>query len=345
MPEIAATLIDHRQLLIGSGLLAGCIVAMLVWRVYTRWRRTRPSPYNLMQVSAQRQLAPFRIQPQAQRSTNQIYELVLATQTPTAAALAHKQASDMEPAAEAPRLTRVTYTNLTARQRRAVHRQAQLDYKQARGTAHRTLLEASRQRLEGDLRQVETEIQRLREQMQSLETQHQAELRAALELYLVRHRFDEVPGIGSALKARILAATNARTLADLYRADTVPGVGEGRMAAIAAWIEQTRHQMPALLAQPFPGRDPIDQRFYQQKSDLQNTLSQRQAQAEVLRQRMTVLDQHLDALKAVTPQTFQEAASGHQEAQRAAMQYTIGLFAEWEPVPTWFQEIVERKTG
>ncbi|MCC6170288.1 MAG: hypothetical protein IT329_23920 [Caldilineaceae bacterium] len=246
---------------------------------------------------------------------------------------------------EAPRRAAVTYTALTGKQRKAIRRQAQLDYERARGSAHRKLLEETRRQLEQKQAQIDAEMQRIRQQLQALEAQYQADLRTALELHFVRDRFDQVPGIGSALKARILSATNARRLADLAAADTVVGVGESRMAAITAWIADARRQMPTLLAQPFPGRGPIDQRFHEQKSSLQHALAQCQTRSASLHRRMAALDQHLNALKTVTPQTFVEAASGSQTAQQAALHYTAGLFAEWEPVPGWFREIVEGRAA
>lgn len=78
-------------------------------------------------------------------------------------------------------------------------RQAEADFARARGTAHRMLLEASRRQVEVGLRQQEDKGLRLRRELETLERQHQAELRAALELYFVRDRFNEVPGWFQAL--------------------------------------------------------------------------------------------------------------------------------------------------
>lgn len=243
-----------------------------------------------------------------------------------------------------PIMTRIiSYMDMNRKQRAALRKQAQFDYEQARGSSHQRILLDARKRIEQEKQKQEGQVKDLQRQLDTANSSHQAELRRALEQHIINTRFVEVDGIGNSLKTRIFDAIHPKSFADLRYAATVPGVGESRMAAIEVWLSQCNQQMPTLLAQSFPGSDAINQRFSSQKNLLQKNREQTQASLTILGQKIAEIDRHLSWLNTVSVQTYAEAAEGKADAQAQVARHTMGVFAEWEPIPTWFKKILDGK--
>jgi hypothetical protein len=238
----------------------------------------------------------------------------------------------------------VPFEQLNRNQRNALRRQAKQEYRQVRGYTHLSVLMDGYKRLAAQRAQTDTARRNMEEQLQALEHQQRSELQAALEYHLLRARLDEVEGIGEGLKARILSETGARTFAELQRAESISGVGESRRTAIDSWIRQYQEQLPQLLAQPFPGRIPIDRKYTEQIGAIRRAVEHQRQIAGELQRRLSELEPHIGWLSAITPQTYANAAAGSADAQAAAARFTLGLFAAGEPAPEWYRALSPAST-
>jgi phosphoglycolate phosphatase-like HAD superfamily hydrolase len=230
------------------------------------------------------------------------------------------------------------FKRLSFKQRRALAQQAGRDYKSARGYAHLTMLQDVQKRLQKELAESKQRMQQAQQQLASITSQQQDALRKLLERHLIHDRFEEVVGIGPAMKQRILLETNPHRLDDLQRARLVSGVGDARLAAIQQWVHARKQELPALLQKPFPGSDQLSQHYQLRIAGLQQEIQQCQQQLLQIEQRLQMLAPHIDSLKQVQPQTYVRAAQGDGHAQADVWRFSTGLFAEWEPVPSWFKE-------
>lgn len=240
---------------------------------------------------------------------------------------------------------RVRPAKLTRQQKAAIVRQARLDYEQARGYAHHQILEKARNRLQMQLNQTQENIRRCNQTVRALEEQRQHELIQQLEYHLIHDRLDEVAGIGSALKHRILTTLHARRLHDLQRAHLVSGVGQNRQYDINQWIRQYTQRLPQMVNEPFPGRDMIIKKYQIQITEAQRALETQRTQQTVLAQKLALIEPHYAWLHAIDAKTFEKAALGIDADRSELARYTVGLFAEWEPIPDWFKEIADEGVG
>lgn len=232
---------------------------------------------------------------------------------------------------------------LSRQQKAAVIRQARLDYEQARGYAHYQILEKARKQLQKALEQTRSTIKEQTQKVPALEAARQHELLQELEHRLLQTRLDEVPGIGQALKQRILTTLHARRLSDLHQAYTVSGVGENRQYEINQWIHQYTQRLPQLVNEPFPGRETIIKKYESQIAETKRALAEQQRRETTLVQRLATIEPHYTWLQTIDAQTFEKAALGVSDDTTAITRYTIGLFAEWEPIPEWFKAIMNEE--
>lgn len=311
-------------------ILLGTFICFLLWMRRRRSQRSNvptsaaaykqsvPKQYTLIDTSAS-------VNP-ARRKKGATSEPATQTATPTIA-------------------VRVRPAKLTRQQKAAIVRQARLDYEHARGYVHHQILEQARKRLEMQLNQTQENIKRCNQTVRTLEEQRQQELIQQLEYHLIHNRLDEVAGIGSALKHRILTTLHARRLHDLQRAHLVSGVGQNRQYDINQWIRQYTQRLPQMVNEPFPGRDTIIKKYQSQIAEAQRTLDAQRTQQTVLAQKLALIEPHYAWLHAIDAKTFEKAALGIDAGMSELARYTVGLFAEWEPIPDWFKEIANEGVG
>jgi hypothetical protein len=278
------------------------------------------SPYTLLPATDRRPEVVSKAGSKAERSAN---SEAMATQ-PT---LASTVGSDRP-------------SKLTRKQRRALVRYARQEYATARGFAHRQILEQAHRRLHHQIDELKTAIGRSEAQLHSVETQRTSALTAQLEHHLVHDRLDEVPGIGPSLKERILAATQARKLADLHRAYIVSGVGQSRQLEIERWIQGYSARLPQLVNEPFPGRSEIMNRFEGHIAEVNRQRTRDRQALAALERQWASLEPHYTWLSQVTPKHFEHAALGLADDMAKVDRFLIGAFAEWEPLPAWFKEAI-----
>ncbi|MCE7980298.1 MAG: hypothetical protein DYG89_03835 [Caldilinea sp. CFX5] len=232
-------------------------------------------------------------------------------------------------------------TKLTRQQRKAITQQAMAGYKTTRGYAHRLLLAEAIQKVATRLTQAQKEYAEAEAVLPRLERQQQAELQAALEWHLLQTKMSDISGIGEALQQRILSQTQARRLTDLERASTVNGVGEARMNSIRGWIKHYQAQLPRLMTTSFPGRAAINKKFTTQIESARVNLQAKAQMVERLKQQRAQIEEKLAPLQPITQEHFIRAAFGAESDQLVVEQFQRGLFAEWEPMPTWFKTLLK----
>lgn len=311
-------------------ILLGALICLLLWM---RRRRSQRSSLPTS-VTAYRQSVPSH------------YTLIDTSASVDPARI--KKGAAFEPATQTviPKIAvRVRPAKLTRQQKAAIVRQARLDYEHARGYVHHQILEKARIRLEMQLNQTQENIKRWNQKVRTLEEQRQQELIQQLEYHLIHDRLDEVAGIGSALKHRILTTLHARRLHDLQRAHLVSGVGQNRQYDINQWIRRYTQRLPQMVNEPFPGRDTILKTYQSQIAEAQRALAEQRTQQTVLAQKLALIEPHYAWLHAIDAKTFERAALGLSADMAELARYTVGLFAEWEPIPAWFKEIADEGAG
>lgn len=224
--------------------------------------------------------------------------------------------------------------------RRELKRQAQLDYRNSRGCAHRRLLEKATAQLTAESQRNEMHLKTLRARQGDLQSRFRTELMAALQHSIASSRLTEVEGIGYALQQRILESVFRGSLSDLNNAYLVQGIGETRQAAIRRWVHSYEMRLTSLLQEDFPGKgDILDKYAGQNKavSEEIRILERRQHRIRPLEQRG---NQELWRLPQVSERDFVRARVSR-NAQSADVDFFVqGVFAEWEPVPQWFNDLL-----
>lgn len=222
---------------------------------------------------------------------------------------------------------------------------AKADYARSRGTYHLRQIRAAITKHELALRPYIQENNRLTQELDALNKEQTKEFERTLTMQLVNNLSLEVPGIGTKLKDRIIATCFDGSLESLLRAQQyVPGIGKQKEYAIRVWVNNLQHQMPQLVASDFVGKREIQTKYEKKHRELS---SRKRELAKIIKSRQKLISyakQKIEPLEAVTRMVFGRALRGDSKASDAVAKYTIGAFAEWEPLPVWFSDIMKDPT-
>jgi len=225
--------------------------------------------------------------------------------------------------------------------RNPLNQLAKEEYAQARGTAHKQLLQQARWQLQLLCNQAEQALQTSISESKSLEKQRKNRLRQALSYHLINTRLTEIPGVGDKRKEQILEFLYITRLSDLHHAYQVPGIGEQTQQAISQWVKRYRKQVPKLLKQDFPGKADIEAEFKELMIIKQRQLKGKERRLQNLESKRNRLDQELNWLEPIQEKHFRKALSSPNDPYPELDRYLQGVFAEWESIPNWFQEAIK----
>jgi len=235
----------------------------------------------------------------------------------------------------------------------SLRRYARMEYEQARGTAHRRLLEeVLRQRKQRESELV-LALERQEEKLTDLKHAKNEELRAALTEWIVNDRLTEVNGIGETLALQIRTKVFRGNLSDLHQAHQVPGISVNRQAAIDTWIHFYESKFTDLERWSYPRKETIEQNYHQKLSEQRDLIAEIGEQLAAVRTDIVEIDSVLALLSKISEADLAASliqSSKEQFARDGALLddidgYFRGLFADWETVPDWFQELIAEENG
>lgn len=232
------------------------------------------------------------------------------------------------------------------RQSRLVSR-ARRDYQRARGTQHLRQIRGSLKILNKRLDSLEQEQvqQRLSGALWILEQERSDKLSRALCRYLVETQLAQIDGIGPKLQEQIIRYSFDGTLDSLRGAYRVRGVGRQKQWNIQRWVEQKKLELPLLMEQDFPDKRRLQDEYDQRGRELEKSLREVKEQVDVMKQLRTVAAAEEERLAQVTVAHFGQAYKQDQEAAEVVNRYLQGAFAEWEPMPSWFETLISKYGG
>jgi len=234
-----------------------------------------------------------------------------------------------------------------AQKRNKLNKQAKLDFKSARGAVHLELMREANKRNLQELHRCRSALDGARKRKADIEARRDHELRRTLEAHILQTRLREIPGIGQALAGQLqyLAQANGGLHALRLASGRVYGIGETRQASIDIWVAACEAQMPTLLAGEFPGKADIQRKATTDLAAVGVEIDKLTAQANAITARLDRLRVEIEPLAQITPAAFYRTLCGSESLPESVERYLRGAFAEWEPVPEWFKEIVGGVSG
>jgi bacterioferritin (cytochrome b1) len=229
---------------------------------------------------------------------------------------------------------------LESKRKKALERVARQEYEQSRGSAHAQMLRAAREQAEKKRMQILQKQAPLQKEWQRFYEQSQARLIAALR-YIVETRLHEVPGIGSKLQDAIMRSVFHGKLSDLRYASRVSGIGGTKQYAINIWINKYEAQTQELLKKDFPGRSEIIASTSPAIEALRKEVEALEQMRKRLEERIAKIDKLLNEFCFLTEENFIQARINEEKPNPKIENYLRGIFAEWEAVPGWFQELIK----
>jgi hypothetical protein len=223
---------------------------------------------------------------------------------------------------------------------RQLRKLAWQQYEEARGTAHRRLLQTARSRALKERGEVQHALKMSKARQAELICERDRELESALLRHIIGNHLEEVSGIGPSLAYTIRASVFKNSLRDLHQAHAVYGVGQQKQAAISQWVHYYEAELPRLREKEYPGKRAIVTK-YQAKIEAQTQLvAQLTVEQSAYDQRIAQITQVAAPLENVTVKDFVTALKNPDSVSEQLELYLRGIFAEWEPIPDWFQEII-----
>lgn len=230
-----------------------------------------------------------------------------------------------------------------AQKRNKLYQQARLDYRTARGGAHLKLMLDAYERLSRSHKECQSALDKANRHRSDVEARRDRELRTALETHIVQTRLREIPGVGQILAEQLRQhVQNHGGLDSLRKASQdVPGIGPSRQASIDHWVASQKAQMSAMLMADFPGKATIVQKAEAELAGANAEINKKTAELAALATRRDRLKAESAPLKQVAPADLYQALQNPEIAPKNVELYLRGIFAEWEPMPDWFKEIME----
>jgi hypothetical protein len=225
---------------------------------------------------------------------------------------------------------------------RGLRRQAAASYNAARGTIQRRELQGCLPRLTQRIDVARDRLERLKTEKRQFEQRRQANLRQALIEHVVKSELSSVEGISEPLSREIIATCYRGGLFDLLDAHTVPGVGEKKMQAIRAWLEQWASEIQARIEDDFPGKNRVISSIKEEGAQLTKRLKRAERSLEKLIGLRENLHREVDRLGLVGVEEFVRAYKGDPVANERVREYQQGVFPPWGPVPDWYREVLSK---
>ncbi len=203
-------------------------------------------------------------------------------------------------------------------------------------------MRAARDRLRTEERRERDALSAAEQRKRAVAANRDRALHKALECDLADKRLDDVPGIGYMLALSLSAYVRQWGGVDALRhaSGNISGIGPARQAALNAWVDAVEAQMPALLAADFPDKARILHEVEQELASLDAEITAGSERLGELRSQLEQLEQEIEPLAHVTLDAFHQALQQPDAPAEGVERYLRGVFAEWEPVPDWFKEIV-----
>ncbi|MFQ5401744.1 MAG: hypothetical protein ACE5E7_19375 [Anaerolineae bacterium] len=129
---------------------------------------------------------------------------------------------------------------------RKLRQQAKIDYRQARGTAHKALLQGAKEQLTNRQKEIQRLLTSAQEELQRLRAERKQKLSEALAKHLVANHLQEVPGIGTVRQRDLIENVFRGRLEDLHRAHQQPGIGIRTQNDIDFWIIRYQRKFDTL---------------------------------------------------------------------------------------------------
>jgi hypothetical protein len=215
------------------------------------------------------------------------------------------------------------------------------DYEAARGTAHLKLLKNAEKRLTHQIDDHNKRLSTTQNELAQIQKKTNDQMLEALEKYIVNQHLTEVPGIGPKLSHTIIQYVFRGRLQDLRKASyTVHGIGQNKQYLIDMWIKQWEQKIPSLLKEYFPGKSEILTRAETQKKGSEEAIVNIEREKRQLIERLTKARDVIKCLEEVKLQDFVNALLTPDKTNPRIDDYQRGVFAEWEPIPDWFKELI-----
>lgn len=218
-------------------------------------------------------------------------------------------------------------------------------YRTARGTLHKRQLHAALSNLQREISVLRNGIENTKKQLAALEQERSSELRVALCRHLVDNHLTEVKGIGPELSGRIVRVCFRNDLRDLQYARYVSGVGPTRQQAINQWIWRYERELPRLLAEDFPGKAGIEDRYKDHEQKLKHVFDLAHSRLEETTALFRTGHTAFKKLNSVQLSHFHRALSGKSSDSPVPEWYFEGVHPAWESAPEWFKTLVENYGG
>jgi len=223
--------------------------------------------------------------------------------------------------------------------RRRVTKKVHADYARCRGTIHARQLHAGIRKHEASIPPLVQKRDKITAMLESLSRTQVQDLRRALAAALVNGPLAEVRGIGPKLRDRIVASCFDGTLESLGKAQHVQGVGAEKAVDIQAWVKDLQGRLPQLLKSDFEGKADVLLAYGQRREALLAQKRQLDQLINARRELVTLVKAKLAPLESVTPSTYKAALKGDEKAAERVAAHTVGVYAEWESKPAWFERI------
>lgn len=231
-----------------------------------------------------------------------------------------------------------------AKRRRAIRRQAQLDFRNARGAAHLRMLLMGRDNLTARLKVLDDAIKPRQQSIEQLNQEEQAQLLRTLERQIADRHIQEIPGIGEILRESLLVVVDRGKMSDLrYAQRKIHGIGEAKQGAIDRWIKKWEDALPEMLAKDFPRKTEIQREHLKRRAEIEANLKPLALERFTLGEILVSAEAEINKLSEVKASHLAQAMLQPGGSYELLDHYLTGVFPEWEPMPDWFKKLVSIK--
>jgi hypothetical protein len=118
----------------------------------------------------------------------------------------------------------------------------------------------------------------------------------------------------------------------------VHGIGQNRASEINYWVIQKKRELPRIINGDFSGKTSIVKRFDTKIYDYELKIRSKTRDRDNLLVVKKPVQESYAYLSKTTKSTFVKSYNGDKESSEQIMDYHLGAFLDWYPIPDWFKK-------
>ena len=224
-----------------------------------------------------------------------------------------------------------------------LNRIAYIDYKKTRGYQHLIILQKARKNIQSLIDDKNQQITKVESQINSINQEIYSILYRDYCDKIILDIKQDIPILNNNDVVNLQTYCYNGKIDTLRNAYTIKGIGNVKQNKINNWIIQKKNEYPVYLNNHPEIKEEFEQKYAMKKRGLNDQIVVFREQLNNLAKLKSIIQSQISELSSISEMDFYHAQKTKNKI--VPIKFFNGVFAPWEPMPTWFREVIEKYGG